>query len=372
MSRAAGGLAHSVPGFVGALRDVQTHILGVTDDLFPDDAAEWGPARSPLRAYGPRKFGWAPAMGARLDALAPDMTDAQGLWMYPSLANLNYSTRAFRPYVITPRGMLDPWAVERARWKKRLVGWWFEDAHLGRAACLRAISASEVRSIRAFGLTNPIALVPNGVTLPADDHRPRERAERRTLLFLGRLDPKKGVAELLQAWRLVESEARASGWRLQVTGWGEPAYVARVQKLVHELALDPASFTLTGPAYGDDKARIFADASAFILPSFSEGLPMAVLEAWSHRLPAVLTDACNLPEGFTAGAALRTKPRADAIAARVRRLIRMTTRAREEMGTAGRRLVERDFSWPAVARDMLAVYRWTVGGGPPPTCMLTD
>lgn len=373
MSRASGGVTEAIQGLAQALekRDVTVHILGIADARHAEDAREWGKASVPHRALGPRGFGWAPSMQNGLATIDADVTDAQGLWMYPSLANLRYARTKRRPYVITPHGMLDPWAVGRARWKKRLVAAWFERAHLDGAACIRAIAPAEVRAVRAFGLRNPVALVPNGVDLPAD--APAEPPhEPRTLLFLGRIDPKKGVSELLRAWAAVEAEARATGWRLQVTGWGHPKYVARMQALVRELDLSRETFVWTGPRYGEAKAACYRDAAAFVLPSASEGLPMAVLEAWSHRLPALLTDACNLPSGFEVGAARRIGATATSIAGGIRDVIRTEAATRTTMGEAGRRLVEDRFSWPKVAGDMVAVYRWVSYGGPRPSCVTTD
>ena len=93
--------------------------------------------------------------------------------MYPSLASRRWSRRVCRPYLVSPHGMLDPWAVRHAAWKKRVAGWWFENAHLAGAACLHALTASEARAIRAYGLTNPICVVPNGVDLPRQTAFPR-------------------------------------------------------------------------------------------------------------------------------------------------------------------------------------------------------
>jgi len=374
MSRAAGGVAECVKGLAQGLAEqrVDARIVGVADDQYPEDAKQWGDSADPHLALGPRAFGWAPSMRNGLTAFEPDVTDAQGLWMYPSLANLRHAKMKGRPYVVTPHGMLDPWAVGRARWKKRLVATWFERAHLERAACIRAIAPAEVRAIRAFGLRNPVALVPNGVDLPIDTPAPAPApSEPRTLLFLGRIDPKKGVAELLRAWAAVEAEARASGWRLQVTGWGHPKYVTRMQALVRELELSPETFVWTGPRYGEAKAACYRDASAFVLPSASEGLPMAVLEAWSYRLPALLTDACNLPSGFEVGAARRIEPTPASIANGIRDLMRAGAATRSTMGTAGRRLVETQFTWPIVAAEMLDTYRWVTANGPRPSCVTT-
>ncbi len=375
LSRAAGGVAESILGFSRALNaagTIHVRIFGILDDRHSEDHLAWGPNVEAFRALGPRAFGWAPKMQTAIAEYRPSVVDAQGLWMYPSLASLRQARIGHSPYVITVHGMLDPWALSRAWCKKRAVFWWFERDHLHGAACLRAVSKAEVRAIRGFGLRNPVALVPNGVELPAPSGSNGVRGGPRTLLFLGRIDPKKGISELLRAWASVQSEARRNGWRLQVTGWGAPVYLAQMDQLADELALDPTSFALTEPRFGDAKAQTFEQAAAFVLPSHSEGLPMAVLEAWSHELPALLTDACNLPEGFMSRAALRIEPRPEAIAQGIRALFTMDDASRRCMGRAGRRLVEDRFTWHVVAEQMRDVYEWLVGGGSPPPCVLTD
>ena len=265
--------------------------------------------------------------------------------------------------------MLDPWTLRRSRWKKRLAARWFENEHLRRAACLRALNQDEAAAFRAYGLRNPIAIVPNGVDLP-DETAPAIGSSR-TLLFLGRIDPKKGLAELLRAWRRVVAAAGADGWHLQITGWGDPGYVAAMQALARDLDLG-RHVTFTGPLFGEGKADAFRNAAAFVLPSFSEGLPMAVLEAWSHGLPVLMTRACNLPEGFTAGAAIRIETDPEAMAKTLVAFMQTPASERRAMGEAGRRLVEERFTWDRVAADMHEVYTWVLGGGPPPSCVLTD
>ena len=132
--------------------------------------------------------------------------------MYPSLANLSYATRSSRPYVVTPRGMLDPWALRRARWKKRIAGWWFEREHLHGAACLRVTAPMEADHFRAYGLRQLIAVVPNGVDLPSALARPARSNRRRRLLFLSRIHPKKELPHLVRAW--VALAHRFPDWEL--------------------------------------------------------------------------------------------------------------------------------------------------------------
>jgi poly(glycerol-phosphate) alpha-glucosyltransferase len=296
--------------------------------------------------------------------------------MYPSLASLRWSRGARRPYLVAPHGMLDPWAVQRAVWKKRLVGWWFENAHLAGAACLHALTEGEARALRAYGLANPICVVPNGVDLPKDPvpAEPRwaadARQDRKILLFLGRLHAKKGLANLLAAWRDVRASSAACEWLLVIAGWDQDGFGRQLERMAEAQGIAD-SVRFVGPQFDDDKAASFARADAFVLPSLSEGLPVAVLEAWSYGLPVLMTGACNLPEGFSAGAALPIGTDRANIAAGLRRLFALSDAERRDMGACGQAFVHARFSWASVGERMTTVYQWVLGGGPPPSCVLT-
>jgi glycosyltransferase involved in cell wall biosynthesis len=272
--------------------------------------------------------------------------------------------------------MLDPWAVRNAAWKKRLVGHWFEDAHLAGAACLHAVTEAEARAIRAYGLRNPICVVPYCIDLPEQAVGPRPawarqiEQDRKVLLFLGRLHPKKGLENLLLAWKDVHSTAAARDWLLVIAGWGQGGHARRLERLAEEHGI-ARSVRLVGPQFDRDKAASLACADAFVLPSLSEGLPVAVLEAWSYGLPVLMTEACNLPEGIAAGAALPIGAAPAGIAAGLRCLFALPDAERRAMGARGRALVRERFSWASVAERMAAAYRWILGGGPAPSCVMT-
>jgi poly(glycerol-phosphate) alpha-glucosyltransferase len=121
---------------------------------------------------------------------------------------------------------------------------------------------------------------------------------------------------------------------------------------------EAADVVFTGPVFGDEKDALLRSADAFILPSFSEGLPMSVLEAWSYGLPVVMTLECNLPEGFVSQAALeiRNPKMGNEKWDGLRALIEMTDQERAAMGMRGRRLVEERFTWPKVVAQMTQVY----------------
>jgi len=101
-------------------------------------------------------------------------------------------------------------------------------------------------------------------------------------------------------------------------------------------------------------------------------LPMGILDAWAHGKPVLMTPECNLPEGFTANAAIRIEPGAESIAQGLEDLFRSPPSALRTMGDKGRQLVVEKFTWPRVAGQMRGVYDWLLGGGQKPECVQND
>ncbi len=388
ISRLSGGLFPLLRGMGVALhtQGVRVSVLGVADAHSAEDRVHWAPLD--LQVFPPRgPAGWGYGIGyaQALRTRAPDLLHHHGLWQYHDWAGWRHARRTRVPTVISPQGMLDPWALANSRWKKRLAAAVFQNAQLHGAAILHAVAAPEAEAIRAYGLRIPICIIPNGVDLPpprldqSPDRSPDQppdpsppwpeswTAGRRVVLFLGRLHPKKGLRELLDGWQRWrrEAPADAAGWALAIAGWDQAGTRARLEAQVAELGLhDQVCFT--GPLHDAPKAAAFQRAAAFILPSFSEGMPSAVLEAWSHGLPVLMTPACNLPEGFTAGAALSIAPTAAGVATGLHALHALGDDARDAMGRRGRALAEDTFSWSALATRLRTVYAWLLGGGDPP------
>lgn len=383
ISRRAGGLFLSVRSLARELVQggCSVRIFSVADQFSDEDSAQWNNLDlCILTPRGPGFCGYAPALSSALEGANLDLLHTHGLWMYPSVAGWRWSKRGHRPLVVSPRGMLDPWAVQNSAWKKRLAGVVFEKAHLRRAACIHALCRSEYESIRKYGLGNPVAVIPNGVSLPDPQRVPSNPewaaslpASSTVLLFLGRIHPKKGLVHLLYAWAEARrrAPATADSWFLVVAGWDQGGHLTDLNRLAEELGIHQ-SVRFVGPQFGEQKSASLTRADSFILPSFSEGLPMAVLEAWSHRLPVLMTPQCNLPEGFRAEASIRMEPERVSIATALITLFKLSEGDRLEMGQRGRRLVEERFTWPIVAEQMRDVYAWALGQAPRPACLVTD
>ncbi len=187
------------------------------------------------------------------------------------------------------------------------------------------------------------------------------------LLFLGRIHPKKGLPHLVEAWAALQRDGAARDWALLIAGPDQLGHAAQVAAQVRALGVDD-SVVLAGPAYGEAKRDLLAGADAFVLPSFSEGFSMAVLEAMAWRLPVVVSRQCNL-DVEAPGAGLLCEPEAASVAGRLRDLLALSDAGRGDMGKRGRAEVERRYTWPIVAAQLVEVYRWLLGGGDRPAAV---
>ena len=345
-------------------------VLGIEDEFSSADSHQWQPLPTHVFPFhGPAAIRYAPELLRYLQKLDPDVVHTHGLWVYTSMAATKWATGCGRPLVITPHGMLDPWAVKNSRWKKRLAGWLYEHAHLRRAACLHALCDAEADAIRAYGLRSPICVIPNGIDLPA---APPASApvwqsslgtDAKVLLFLSRIHPKKGLPGLLRGWSMADHSR--GPWHLAIAGGAEVGHEQQLRELSKQLGICETVHFL-GPQYAEAKEAAYHHASAFVLPSFSEGLPMVVLEAWANRKPVLMTSHCNLPEGFQSEAAIEISTDPSDIARGLNQLFAMSDAERGDMGERGRKLVEDRFTWARIGSQMREVYDWVIGGGAPP------
>lgn len=274
--------------------------------------------------------------------------------------------------IIEPHGMLDPWAVHNSEWKKRIVGHLFEYSNLRSADCIHALCESEYESIRKFGLKNPVAIIPNGVTLPLNPKYKRNQ-EKKTLIYIGRIHPKKGLKEMILGLAMVKAQnpILLESWEIHIAGWDQNGHLNELRHIVDTYKLTNA-VKFIGPLYGDAKERALCQANAFILPSFSEGLPMSVLEAWAYELPVVMTEYCNIPKGFKHNCAIKIEPTPDDICEKLIILFQRSNEDLVEMGKRGRKFVTQCFTWEIIAQQTLDLYKFLLGNGSKPSFVYED
>lgn len=260
------------------------------------------------------------------------------------------------PYVISPRGMLEPWALSQKKWKKRLAWWLYQRNDLQRAALLVATATSEADQFQRLGLVNPSVVVPNGVPLPAEDFdsigRPSsDSAGVKTALFLSRIHPKKGLLMLANAWARVRPE----GWRMLVVGPDQDGHLLEVQRCAEELGLT-STWEFRDAVYGPDKRRIFLEADLFVLPTFSENFGIAIAEALAYGLPVITTDQAPWEGLIEHRCGWRVRADVLGISEALSQATALTRADLQTMGQRGSQWVRNEFSWPTIARRMIEAY----------------
>ena len=366
-SRNAGGLYNSVRNLGKEILSQSIFfptIMAFNDEFTDRDIEAYNPVNIELyNIVGPSGVGFTIDLYAKMKRLNPDVIHVQGIYLFSSFLNLLYFKKNSKPYIISPRGMLDKWILNNNPLKKKIGFSLYESSHIKNAACLHALCIQEYKAIRDFGAINPIAVVPNGVFLPNELSNPNSiphwKADgKKVLLFLGRIHPKKGIENLLRGWRALSKEKK--DWKLVIAGESQgPEYLEQLKVLHSELQIIE-DVIFIGPQFHEEKENTFRNADAFILPSFSEGMPMAILEAWSYKLPVIMTDACNLQEGFDNLAAVRIEPDETLILDGLKEFFKLSDENVKLMGINGFNLVKEKFTWKSIAEKMALLYKWTL------------
>jgi len=366
-----------------------------------------------------------------IECVQPDLAHLHGVWLSSNHIMARYLRKQKISYVIAPRGMLEPWSLNAKKWKKRLAMWLYQRRDLACAAALHATAISEAEQFRKLGFKQPIIVSPNGVDLPAIMPSQTTRKDgKKTILFLSRIHPKKGLMELVEAWAKVRRSAlvadcrrtgdggRETGnvtnellnWHIEYAGPDYDGHMGEVQRKIKDLGLE-ADFTYLGDLSDVEKWTAYRRADVFVLPTYSENFGIVVAEALAAGVPVITTkgtpwqelEGCSCHSSLVGNDQkseigsqksevlctnvrknLRTNDLArtgragwwidigvEPLAEALRAAMSLSDEERHAMGENGRRLVEAKYTWPAIAEQMKAAYAWILNGGElPPSVML--
>jgi glycosyltransferase involved in cell wall biosynthesis len=304
-------------------------------------------------------------LGRALHRWAPDVRviHNHGLWLMPNVIAGRAAQRAKKPFIVAPHGMLSTAALAFSPIKKRLFWALLQNQVVRRASCLHATSLQEHDEIRAFGLTNPIAVIPNGIDLP-DLTKQIESVSQtdRVVLSLGRIHPKKGLDRLVRAWAMIEKENPA--WRLQIVGPEEVGHASELKALAEQIGARRVS--IEGSITGRKRDLAYQQSDLFVLPTLNENFAMTVTEALASGTPVISTKGAPWQGLEREGCGWWIDHGIEPLAAALNRALAMPREELKEMGMKGRAWMARDFSWEHVARQTLDLYRWLFAGGDPP------
>ena len=307
--------------------------------------------------------------GAALDgvdrSIPISVVHQHGIWLRSSHAVTRFAHENKLPLVVAPRGMLEPWALNHRKLKKKLAWVLYQERDLEKATAFHATAQSEADSIRRLGFNQPIAVIPNGVHLPqiTTDQLKNSGSNtgKKTVLFLSRINPKKGLPMLLDAWgRLAPAD-----WRLVIAGNDDSNHLPVIERKINEQGLGER-VVIAGPLFGEAKQAAYRNADLFVLPSYSENFGIVVAEALGFGVPVLTTTGCPWQELQTHKCGWWVEPTPAGIETALNEALRTTNEELSSMGRRGRRLVEKNYQWSGIAERMLEFYNWLLDGGRQP------
>ncbi len=276
-----------------------------------------------------------------------------GLWLPPNRAIAKVARELRLRLVVSPRGMLSAWSLSRKRMIKKVFWQLWQLRALRTASGFHATSQEEADDIRRAGFTQPIAVVPNSVTIPATlPQRKATTSATKTMLFLSRVHPVKGVKELLHAFK---QAAIPSDWTLSIVGPEDRQYGAEVRRLCSELDLD-SRVNFSGSINDTDKWQHYADADVFVLPSFSENYGIVIAEAMAAGLPVITTT--GTPWRCLADEKLGwwIEPTVSQLVTALRQVTSLDAEERHALGQRASAYIRTQFSVERSAQRMLEFY----------------
>jgi glycosyltransferase involved in cell wall biosynthesis len=288
---------------------------------------------------------------------------AHGLWVMPNIYPAIVARRYHIPLIVAPRGMLGREALKFSRYRKYLMWYAAQRSAVAAASCLHATSEQEYLEIRNFGLRQPVAVVPNGVDVPPMSSGVRK--QQHTVLYLGRIHPKKGLDRLISAWRSLENDW--PDWRLEIIGPDERGYLDELKRQARDLGLRRVSFA--DPVFGNRKHEAYRAADLFVMPTLNENFAMTVAEALSNGTPVICTKGAPWQGLEINRCGWWIDQGKDALTCGLREAMSKTHDELVAMGLRGRAWMIKDFSWRSIALEMSSVYRWLSGEGSAPHCV---
>ena len=294
-----------------------------------------------------------------------DLLHLHSLYLFHDWAAGNLARRIAKPYIVRPHGSLDPYIFRRHRLKKLIFDLWFQNRVLAGASAIHYTAEEEMHLAEPYVHGAPGVVIPNGLDPsdyanlpPKGSFRARhpEIGNRTILLFLSRINFKKGLDILAKAVGQLAQE----NLHLVIAG-PDGGYLAETRRFVAEAGIGDRT-TFTGMLTGQDKLAAFADASLFILPSYSENFGIAVVEAMACGVPVLISDKVNIWREVVADGAGHAAP-CDAHAF-AHEIAVMLAEPRElaAMSGAGRSAVARRYDWSVIAQRLESVYAAIVAG----------
>ncbi len=292
-----------------------------------------------------------------------ELIQIQSVWEMPYHKVILEARKQNIPYIVTPRGMLEPWSLSQKKWKKKLAWWLYQRNDVQKSACVFTTAKMEAEHVSGLGITTCKAVIPNGIETDAYPCKTSVEGVKKQVLFLSRVHVKKGIELLFEAWKRLHSDY--VDWQLLVIGNGEAEYIHSLENRVESLGLKD-SIKILPPVFGEAKIKVYQESALFCLPSFSENFGMVIAEAMSCGTPVITTTNCpweilnETDTGWCVDLSVDNLERA------LREAMEMDANALYDMGQRASKLIYDNFDYRSVTRKTLRLYEWLLNSGEKP------
>lgn len=322
-----------------------------------------------LKAFPEPLFGkiWAtysPTLQSELYKSAKnyDLIHIHELWGYAHFAAHRAALAAEIPYIITVHGALDKWRLNISSFRKKIYTHFIQRNSFEKAAAIHALVEEEINEIRQYASVNNIFVIPNGINLrdyaalPSPTQFEQQYPElknKMVILFMGRIHFMKGLDILAKSFgNIVKQNPKA---HLVIAGPENNSYKKEIIATL-EKGNALKSTTFTGMIQGKEKLSALSRADIFVLPSYSEGFSMSIIEALACSLPVVITTGCKFTSIIKNNAGFVIDPNAEQLTNKISVLLNSEA-LRSQMGANGKMLVSRDYTWDSIANRMIIEYQ---------------
>lgn len=287
----------------------------------------------------------------------------QSMWDWPYHKVMVEARKLGIPYIVTPRGMLEPWSLSQKKWKKKLAWWLYQRNDVQKSVCVFTTAKMEAEHVTNLGITTCKAVIPNGIETDSYPCKTSVDVVKKQVLFLSRVHVKKGVEVLFEVWKQIHPDYE--DWQLLVIGNGEAEYIHSLENRVECLGLKE-SIKILPPVFGNDKIQIYQESALFCLPSYSENFGMAIAEAMSCGTPVITTTNCpwNILNDTKTGWCIDLN--VDNLERALREALSMNPTELYDMGQKASKLIYENFDYRNVTRKTLTLYEWLLNGGEKP------